>query len=210
MAIKSNKQFEIYAPVVVEKVRTQIHTLDILYKNNEIYISDNLEKEAQKMIDDYNGKFPIKTTDDEEEAWEFSQYVNDFFGKSLETKNVLSQYMIVASYSFYEKGIKKILSLTQKFTDKELQNCYREKELKKTLKNKFSIDYTTLQKHQDIEELRCLNNSIKHNETVNEELSNKNVKWEKGQLIENIYEDFNRLKDTPIDFLSDLISKISK
>ena len=126
----------------------------------------------------------------------------------LTTKDILSNYMLVASFSFYEKAIKKLLSLTGKLTDTELSSCYKKKEAKQFLKSKFKIDYKLLTDFTKIEELRCLNNDIKHNGLAGIELITANPKWTLNQPITNTYDDFKRLMDGPRNLLRDLANKI--
>jgi hypothetical protein len=116
--------------------------------------------------------------------------------------------MIVATYSFYEKAFKKLLSLTNKLTTKQLDSCYKKSEAKKNLKNKFNIDYEKLADYKKIEELRCLNNAIKHNGTVGKELHNANAKWKLNTHIENTYDEFKRLQVAPTNLLTDLRTKL--
>jgi hypothetical protein len=116
--------------------------------------------------------------------------------------------MLVASFSFYEKAFKKLLDLTGNLTAAQLSNCYKKKEAKSLLKSKFNIEYELLTDYKKIEELRCLNNDIKHNGLVGSELAAANTKWTLGQPIANTYDDFKRLIDGPKNLLRDLASKI--
>lgn len=199
-------RFNIYSPVIANQVGLKISTLNILYNNNEAFVLEYLEKETQKEVDKINER-GVKNIP-EEELLNLTRSISDYYGLSHETKNVLSHYMIVAAFSFYEKGLKKILSLTNKLTPAELNNCYKKKELEQLLISKFSTTYSTLIDFGSIEELRCMNNAIKHDGTVGNELVLSNGKWILGQEIGNTYDDFLRLKESPLNLLRDLIEKI--
>jgi len=90
-----------------------------------------------------------------------------------------------------------------------LDDCFKKVVMESLLNDIFNISYSNLNESKLVEELRCLNNDIKHNGKVREELAKVNNKWQEGQLIGNVYEDFNRLKDAPENFLNDLITKLS-
>jgi len=116
--------------------------------------------------------------------------------------------MIVAIWSIYEKTFKKLLTLTNKLTLKQIENCYKKIESIKLLKAKFNIDFTLLDNYQEIEELRCLNNAIKHKGLVTIELNNANSKWILNSPISDTYNDFQRLMNAPYKLLNDLQIKI--
>ena len=89
-----------------------------------------------------------------------------------------------------------------------MRSCYQKRNSKKLLKDKFDIKYSDLQDYSKIEELRCLNNDIKHNGVVGTELVTANNKWKSGIPISDTHPDFERLKDGPRNLLIDLKNKI--
>jgi hypothetical protein len=198
--------FKIYSLVTADQVAIKISTLDVLYQNNDTFVLNHLQSETQKEVDKLNQRGVENIP--EEELLELTRSISDYYGLSHETKEVLSHYMIVATFSFYEKGLKKLLSLTKQLTPQELRNCYRKDQLTQLLTNKFSITYSTLSDYAKIEELRCLNNDIKHNGVVGNELVSSNGKWILDQDIENTHSDFERLKEGPRNLLADLAAKI--
>lgn len=199
-------KFIILSSTVADQANSQIVSLDVLYNNNNSFIENHLKRETDKQVAEINkldlSKIP------EEELSELLQSVSNYYGLSHETKEVLSNYMLVATFSFYEKAFKKLLGLTARLTEAELSSCYKKKEAKKLLKNKFNIDYELLADYIKIEELRCLNNDIKHNGLAGSELVAANSKWTLDQSIENTYADFQRLMDGPKNLLRDLATKI--
>ena len=54
---------------------------------------------------------------------------------------VLGNYMIVATYSFFEKSLKSILKLTDDLTENELRSMYRIAQIKTLIISKYSIMY---------------------------------------------------------------------
>lgn len=198
--------FKIYSLTVADQANIQINSLDVLYLNNNSFIENFLKDETDKQLAEINKLDISKIPEDELKP--LLQSISDYYGLSHETKDILSNYMLVASFSFYEKAFKKLLDLTGKLTAAQLSNCYKKKDAKNLLKSKFNIDYELLTDYQKIEELRCLNNDIKHNGLVGNELAAANTKWTLGQPIANTYDDFKRLMDGPKNLLRDLASKI--
>jgi hypothetical protein len=190
----------------IDLTSRQIASLDYLYNNYDSFVINNLEGEVQKKVDKINKIGVTNFTD--EQLSDFRYGLNHYYGLSIEVKETLSNYMIVATFSFYEKTVKKLLSLTNKVTSTQLNSCYRNSELRKLLKSKFHIEYNILNNFKEIEELRYLNNAIKHNGKVGNELNKANGKWILNSYIGNTYDDFTRLKDAPVKMLTDLMNKI--
>lgn len=199
-------RFKIFALTIADKANIQINSLDVLYQNNNSFIENYLKGETDKQIAKINNLGIYKIP--EVELKEILHSVSDYYGLSHETKDILSNYMLVASFSFYEKAIKNLLSITGKLTDTELSSCYKKNKAQKLLKSKFNIDYELLTDYTKIEELRCLNNDIKHNRLVGSELVTANSKWTLNHPITNTYDDFKRLKDGPRNLLRDVANKI--
>ena len=201
-------KFNIFSSTVAEQANSQIISLDVLYHNNKSFIDNHLKSETDKQVAEIN-KLDISKIP-EDELHELLQTVSNYYGLSHETQEVLSNYMLVASFSFYEKAFKKLLELTGRLTDTELSSCYQKKNAKKLLKSKFNIDYELLIDYLKVEELRCLNNDVKHNGRAGDQLVLANSKWTLDQLIENTYQDFQRLKEGPRNLLKDLATKIEQ
>jgi len=197
MKSMNNKElFKIFAEFSKIQVNKSLNALDMIY--NEI--SNGFDREFEEIK-----KMKFKTPPDDDEIY---FYLRNREGESFLGTEVFGQYMIVATYSLFEKALKHIFSWTNKLSENEIKFCYKDQNLKKILENKFGIDYQTLNKSAEIAELRFLNNCIKHDGKVNNDLAQSNNKWQENQPIESVYDDFRRLKDTPIQFLTDLINKI--
>ena len=94
------------------------------------------------------------------------------------------------------------------FTSQEIRQLFLFSKLKENIQNKFSFNFESLKGYLEVEELRCLNNAIKHNGFVSSELNSANSKWITNSKIENTYDDFLRLIDGPNELLNDLYLKI--
>jgi len=206
MKFTQKQIFDIYSLTTIELAERQISSLDYLYSNYDVFVSQNLNQEVQKKVDKINKIGVANFT--EEQLIDFTNEMNHYYGLSIQAKVTLSNYMLVASFSFYEIAFKKLLGLTNKLTDKQLESCYKKSEAKKLLKSKFLIEYDNLIDYDKIEELRCLNNAIKHNGIVGRELNQSKSKWILNSRIGDTHADFLRLKDAPIILLTDLKKKL--
>ena len=206
MTWENKTRFNVYSLVTADQVGIKISSLDVLYQNNENFIENYLQQETQKEVDKLNKRDVSTIPEDQLHA--LTQSISDYFGLSHETKEVLSHYMIVAAFSFYEKGLRKLLSLTNMLTDQQLRSCYKKDKLTQLLAKKFSISYSSLVDYDKIEELRCLNNDVKHNGVESNKLVVANSKWTLNQEIENTHDDFERLKAAPGNLLRDLATKL--
>jgi uncharacterized coiled-coil protein SlyX len=193
--INEKKLFEIYFSTTFFSAYKQIASFDQLYKNYDLFLNEHLDDDIQKEVNKINNSGVEKFTD--EEVKSLTDDLSQHYGLSFQAKELLTNYMIVATWSIYEKASKQLLALTEKLTPNQIDNCYKKTEVIKLLKAKFNIDFTLLVNYQEIEELRCLNNAIKHKGLVSKELNNANSKWIINSPIGNTYNDFLRLMNAP-------------
>ncbi len=199
-------KFKIFSSASASMVQSKIAAQNILYLNTNKFVDEHLKNEIKKEVDEFNKKDLSLVPD--VELREFTADLSDYYGLSHDTTEAVSHYMVVASYSAYEKGLKQILKLSGKLNDAELRSCFRIVNVIQLLSSKFGIAYSSLADHDKIEEIRCLNNDIKHNGIVGIELPSINNKWVQGGIITNTYVDFERLCDGPYNLLNDLSNKI--
>ncbi len=97
-------RFKIFAVTIADKANIQINSLDVLYQNNNSFIENYLKGETDKQVAKINNLGIYKIP--EVELKEILQSVSDYYGLSHETKDILSNYMLVASFSFTKKQLK--------------------------------------------------------------------------------------------------------
>ena len=199
-------RFKMMSSTAVSVAQIKIAAQDVLYQNTDKFIEAYLKGEIDSEVAEFNKKDVSAVPEDELKT--FTDELKDYFSLSHAAKEELSQYMLVAAYSAYERGLKKILELTGKLTTEEIRSCFRKKDAVKLLKDKFGIVYADMADNTLIEELRCLNNDIKHNGAVGIELAAANPKWTRYAALGNTYSDFQRLCNAPRNFLGDLAAKI--
>src|SRR3989304_7780844 len=85
---------------------------------------------------------------------------------------------------------------------------FRHKEFQKQLKS-LGIDETQTRCARSVDELRCLNNSIKHSQRVNEELA-KFPRWKnkKGDNLGNLESHYRRLRPVAERYLKDFSGRL--
>jgi len=87
---------------------------------------------------------------------------------------------------------------------------FRHKEFQKQLKS-LGIDETQTRCARSVDELRCLNNSIKHSQRVNEELA-KFPRWKnkKGDNLGNLESHYRRLRPVAERYLKDFSGRLDR
>lgn len=191
---------------ILSNLNLKLEALDILYQNsltfNKIYLQDELEKRSAafyKELSERNSQFKED---------ELLIMVNDYEMASRDSLAILSNFIVVASYSYFEQGLKDVMTCSCIFKKSEIENCGKKDSILNLFNNERFIKGIN-ERHDfiKIKELRTLNNDIKHNGIVDIELHDSNPKWILKEKIKNTYEDFLRLKDGACDLLSEIISK---
>ncbi len=120
-----------------------------------------------------------------------------------EVEELAYELAIIALYKKIEITTKKILKITYPEIDRK--KLYKFQELKKTLKDK-EIDIENFKNYLAMDELRCLNNSIKHSGEVNNELA-KYEGWSENERVDNLQEAYKRLAPKCNDYIKELIDQ---
>lgn len=159
-------------------------------------ISDEVEKEYQTTIDNFD--------DDKLNSYEgilAHEYRDD---KQL----ALSEMIIVYNYKEYEINVKRLLKLSYGENGK---GFFQYQHLLKFLESK-EIDITKISGVKEVNELRLLNNHIKHSNSRIVGNKIKNIPEFKGKDYidsDDINKFYNRIKDFPLIFLDALSEEIS-
>lgn len=207
--IKMKKdKFLFLANANVGMLSLKSYTLHIMYENNQVfldtYIKDKIENdlaEIKKLEDEY----------DPETIDIFYEDIGDYEHFSKESSLLLSHYMMVALYSYYEITLKNILKLTNKLSSEELESLYLFSNVKKILKGKFGIKYDDKSNINFLllDELRLINNCVKHGGYVGDKLHSANPRWIIGSEFPDLAAHFIKFEHVPSLFLKDIITKIA-
>lgn len=208
MAIEINVFDAIY-PAILKRFKIEISIIENIYHKSFDKESQKNLNDLDKLIDDIiTGKLntDVLTSKELSELIVKTEYeyrlthrFNDF----------LSYFTITTLYSSYEKYLKEVVILPRRMDDIEYRRMSFMGNLIPFMKSQYGLNYNKLPNSLEIEELRCLNNSIKHHREVNAELHTINPdKWILEKEIENVFDDFQRLKGVPYLTLEYLTKEI--
>lgn len=142
--------------------------------------------------------------------FDYHSYLDTFddrFYDLSEINKLAEQLVIVALYRLVELKTKSILHVFIKDTNK-VYKSYRWDKLEKTIKNDFGFDLSNVSFFENIDELRLLNNSIKHKGTVIKDLEKYNG-WTEGDEIKDLHHKINKFGKVIPKYFSDLIDKLN-
>lgn len=155
------------------------------------FIMESLDIIDKKNLNLKNKAFYLESMGADKE--EIAEILDNDSSSLSEVSDNFYNLLPISLYSWSEKYLKKILSLVFKKNSKE----FYIKEIKDTYKQ-YEIDLESLSNYEIFNELRLVNNCIKHNGVVNEDLSNVYPNWKKGSEI-------NLSKKQIIDYLNGCI-----
>ena len=159
--------------------------------------------EKQHKISSHND---VKRYDNLDEIWE------DFWGKR-EALNLADQLSIVALYRIAEIGTQKILELANTYLGdqrkKHKLQAFRWAQLQELLSENFNFHLKNVKFFSSINELRCLNNDIKHSGMVGKDLAQFKG-WQEGKdlFLYNLHKHFKRFAVQVPEYLEALSSGI--
>lgn len=142
---------------------------------------------------------------------DYNSYVDsliDDFDILKEVNLLSSQLAIVALYRIVEIRTKSILKRHLK-NSRDIKAVFRIENLIKLLKKEFGIELNKVKGFSKIDELRCLNNSIKHQGVVSAELSNFNG-WKLNEKIGDTTDNYNSFAKVVPSYLFSLCEQIEK
>lgn len=128
-------------------------------------------------------------------------YIEDEITALLEVK-------IIYAFKHFEINLKKLIKAA--YEDENFDKNYKWESIKQYLSAK-NIDIKEIKNYLEVNQLREINNAIKHSENYfeNKELKNRIPEFkEKKPTIRDLYKFYNRIKKSPTIFLQSLCSEI--
>ena len=122
------------------------------------------------------------------------------------TTSLAGEMMVIALFKTTEIAIKGMAASSDLFTKTELASFYKVDQLKKAMKATV-CDLTKLLGFKAYDELRCINNAIKHSGVASKELA-RYANWREGQKLDGLNDHYARLKNDVIVFVEELQKKI--
>jgi len=158
-------------------------------------------KESKELQEQYQS-LEHESSLSENEKWFIQESLIDQNAELEEVEELAYELAIIALYKKIEITTKRAIKIV--YPDINPQKLFKFKELKKELKNKY-IDIEALTNYQAMNELRCLNNSIKHSNIVNDELANYEG-WVKNKQLSGLKTAFIRLNPLCQQYLGEILS----
>lgn len=121
---------------------------------------------------------------------------------------VLFEVKIIYAFKHFEINLKKLLSAS--YNDKAVGKRYKWENLIEYLKAK-DINVKSLEGYDEVDQLRRVNNSLKHSNDFDDSISNiVEFKQKKPSSYRELEKFYNRVKDSPNIFLKKLCGEIYK
>ena len=145
--------------------------------------------------------------DDIDPTGEYADVLADEKQVLVEIQDLADEMAIIGLYRIVELNLKKLaLHLYSSGDRPELRNTGA---VRSKLKSDYNLDINNIGKFEHIDELRVLNNAIKHQREVTEELA-KFDGWTEGNSLENLDDAFNRLKPAVQEYLENFGREIDQ
>ncbi len=180
-----------------------LEAIDGIYDSSTA-LKAKLESELKQQADEIEAD---KALSEDDKGHMLSFLADDIFIAEI-TTNLAGEMMIVALYKTIEIAIKKMAASSDLFTPVQIASFYKMSELRKQFKNKV-CDLKTIQMFKQFDELRCINNSIKHSGIVSKELA-AYPGWKEGQSLTNLHTHYYRLRNDVDKFVEALQEEIIK
>jgi hypothetical protein len=143
----------------------------------------NFREQIQRTI--HEERRELERSAKKEQVEEKLEAIQDDLAVLDEMAETANQLAFVGLYSAIELRLKALLG--PRISDpNDLGKVFRFKELAKLLKKEFKITINQLQGFQTINEIRLINNSVKHEGKVGEELANTFTSWKKGDPLSGL------------------------
>jgi hypothetical protein len=165
----------------------------------------NLREQIQRTI--HEERRELERSAKKEQVEEKLEAIQDDLAVLDEMAEMANQLAFVGLYNAVELRLKAILKPFVG-SPEDLAGVFNFKALNKLLKKQFKIEIEKLQGFQTINEIRLINNSVKHEGTVSEELANTFRSWKKGDPLSGLEPAFQRLAPGVPLFFQDLAGKL--
>lgn len=208
MTIEVNVFDTIY-PAVLRRFKIETELIENAYTKGFDSESSKELKSIDRLVEDIVVRRIDTSSLSEDELEGLIEKTSYEYRLSNRINDFLSYFTITSLYNSYEKYLRNIVLLPRKMDDKKFKSMSYISKLIPFMKREYGLDYNKIPFSKEIEEVRCLSNSIKHDRTVNIELSQINTKrWILNEEVENVFDDFMRLKEVPYLTLEYLAKEI--
>jgi hypothetical protein len=138
--------------------------------------------------------------DDEGHTADYASHIEDRWVLLQDVENLAGQLLVVALYRQTELHIKRVVKRAHPNVD--MRNLFIFEKLKKVV----PFDIEILPKFATFNELRLLNNSVKHQGKVSDELSDKFPSWKHGEELIGLDAAYERMKPEVAEFIRHFVN----
>lgn len=193
-------------------IKLRIHiflTLD-LEKIDDVYHScQRIENITKKSLTEQRKQIEANTSMDRCQKNELIDLLSDDAYCVEETTELAGELVIIALYKTFEIAINNALKVSNLFKNDELKDIHKFDLLNKILINKKKIAIKKFNNFAAYDELRLINNSIKHSGRASRQLAKyKNFKFD--EQLKNLYSHYKRLKNPANQFAIELRDSLLK
>jgi len=190
--------YELRAKLEIEVLRKFFELVSQQKKEQEIHLGQLYRQSANDM--------PESSEDLEEDL---EGLCDEFWMLDL-AENQAQRLAIVGLYRIVELCTRNMFLWIYYGQEEKLKSLHRWKSQKLRLREDFEYDLQTTRDYAAVDELRCLNNVIKHNDgIVDAELAGF-PNWKKAEEIKNLWEAFERLAPSVPVYVKDLAEKLNE
>lgn len=168
--------------------------------------ASDYRQSAEKYTAQRAGEIAADPSLTQDEKNEMLYYMEDDGYFEEKTEELAAELTIIALYKTIEISIKDMMRHSGLFTDAEIRNCYKTKELKRVFRKKVCA-INKLNGFNEYDELRCINNEIKHSARVGRELA-KFPYWKKGDKLKVPIDVYKRLEPEVSQFIKEVSDNI--
>lgn len=145
--------------------------------------------------------------DEIDPSGEYAEVLGDEKQVLDEIQDLADEMAIIGLYRIVELNLKKLaLHLYTSGNRPELRNTGA---VRSKLKSDYNLDINNIYNFDEVNELRVLNNAIKHQREVTEELAEFGG-WTEGDSLKNLDDAFNRLKPAVQEYLENFGREIDQ
>jgi hypothetical protein len=138
---------------------------------------------------------------------EYADVLGDEFSSEKEVVELGEQLAIVAAYRVVELLSKRVLAFS-KYGPKKAGELFRFDRLKDALRKDFGVDISTLDGFAGVNEIRLINNAVKHDGLVSHALAEAYPQWKEGAELKGLREAFERLSGSPSQYVRALAAAV--
>lgn len=183
--------------------------LDMVSQQSKVRDSQRGPSYRRKVEKAYKQKEGLSEFDHQELVEDFL----DDFWRLREAETLAGQLSIIALYRLVELGTTKLIDLAYCYgchrERRRRKGLYRWDKLHKYLREDFDLDLRDVQSYTKVDELRCLNNDIKHRGKVGKDLASFRG-WIEGEdlFLRSLPKHFYRLAPEVPKYLEDFARRL--